>query len=100
MTIIFKKKQTEDKVLDMPKFNLNNSGKPVSSPQNVVLILESFESKMTLLGYNEFTGAVEKLDKTPWGTQNGIAKTLLCFWYILINSFTLLLKRIILKMLY
>lgn len=71
MTIIFKKQETEDKVLDMPKFNLNNSGKPVSSPQNVVLILEAFESKMTLLGYNEFTGAVEKLDKTPWGTPKG-----------------------------
>ncbi|MCC0092733.1 VapE domain-containing protein [Streptococcus sp. CL5.50] len=71
MTIIFKKQKTEDKVLDMPKFNLNNSGKPVSSPQNVVLILEAFESKMTLLGYNEFTGAVEKLDKTPWGTPKG-----------------------------
>ena len=71
MTIIFKKQETEDKVLDMPKFNLNNLGKPVSSPQNVVLILESFESKMTLLGYNEFTGAVEKLDKTPWGTPKG-----------------------------
>ena len=71
MTIIFKKQETEDKVLDMPKFNLNNSGKPVSSPQNVVLILESFESKMTLLGYNEFTGAVEKLDKTPWETLKG-----------------------------
>lgn len=71
MTIIFKKQATEDKVLDMPKFNLNNSGKPVSSPQNVVLILEAFESKMTLLGYNEFTGAVEKLDKTPWGTPKG-----------------------------
>ena len=55
MTIKFKKQETEDKVLDMPKFNLNNSGKPVSSPQNVVLILEAFESKMTLLGYNEFT---------------------------------------------
>lgn len=71
MTIIFKKQATEDKVLDMPKFNLNSSGKPVSSPQNVVLILEAFESKMTLLGYNEFTGAVEKLDKTPWGTPKG-----------------------------
>ena len=71
MTIIFKKQETEDKVLDMPKFNLNNLGKPVSSPQNVVLILESFESKMTLLGYNEFTGALEKLDKTPWGTLKG-----------------------------
>ena len=71
MTIIFKKQKTEDKVLDMPKFNLNNSVKPVSSPQNVVLILEAFESKMTLLGYNEFTGAVEKLDKTPWGTPKG-----------------------------
>lgn len=71
MTIIFKKQKTEDKVLDMPKFNLNNSGKPVSSPQNVVLILEAFESKMKLLGYNEFTGAVEKLDKTPWGTPKG-----------------------------
>ena len=71
MTIIFKKQETEDKVLDMPKFNLNNSGKPVSSPQNVVLILEAFESKMTLLGYNEFTGAVEKLDKTPWETLKG-----------------------------
>ncbi|MEZ7600669.1 VapE domain-containing protein [Streptococcus sp. 27098_8_69] len=71
MTFTFKKQETEDKVLDMPKFNLNNSGKPVSSPQNVVLILESFESKMSLLGYNEFTGAVEKLDKTPWGTLKG-----------------------------
>lgn len=71
MSIVFKKQDTEDKVLDMPKFNLNNSGKPVSSPQNVVLILESFESKMTLLGYNEFTGAVEKLDKTPWETLKG-----------------------------
>ena len=71
MTFTFKKQETEDKVLDMPKFNLNNLGKPVSSPQNVVLILESFESKMTLLGYNEFTGAVEKLDKTPWETLKG-----------------------------
>ena len=71
MSIVFKKQDTEDKVLDMPKFNLNSSGKPVSSPQNVVLILESFESKMSLLGYNEFTGAVEKLDKTPWGTLKG-----------------------------
>lgn len=71
MTIKFKKQETEDKVLDIPKFNLNNSGKPVSSPQNVVLILEAFESKMTLLGYNEFTGTVEKLDKTPWGTLKG-----------------------------
>lgn len=71
MTIIFQKHETEDKVLDMPKFNLNSSGKPVSSPQNVVLILESFESKMSLLGYNEFTEAVEKLDKTPWGTPKG-----------------------------
>lgn len=49
MTIIFQKHETEDKVLDMPKFNLNSSGKPVSSPQNVVLILESFESKMSLI---------------------------------------------------
>ena len=71
MTIIFQKHETEDKVLDMPKFNLNSSGKPVSSPQNVVLILESFESRMSLLGYNEFTEAVEKLDKTPWGTPKG-----------------------------
>mgnify|MGYP000944722771 CR=1 FL=1 len=71
MTIMSKKQETEDKALDMPKFNLNNSGKPVSSPQNVVLILEAFESKMTLLGYNEFTGAVEKLAKTPWGTEIG-----------------------------
>ena len=71
MTIIFKKQETEDKVLDMPKFNLNNSGKPISSPQNVVLILEAFEAEMELLGYNEFTGAVEKLHTTPWGTEIG-----------------------------
>ena len=71
MTFTFKKQETEDKVLDMPKFNLNNLGKPVSSPQNVVLILEAFEAEMELLGYNEFTGAVEKLNTTPWGTEIG-----------------------------
>lgn len=71
MTFTFKKQETEDKVLDMPKFNLNNLGKPVSSPQNVVLILEAFEAEMELLGYNEFTGAVEKLHTTPWGTEIG-----------------------------
>ena len=71
MTFTFKKQETEDKVLDMPKFNLNNLGKPVSSPQNVVLILEAFEAEMELLGYNEFTGAVEKLHTTPWGNEIG-----------------------------
>lgn len=71
MTFTFKKQETEDKVLDMPKFNLNNLGKPVSSPQNVVLVLEAFEAEMELLGYNEFTGAVEKLHTTPWGTEIG-----------------------------
>lgn len=60
MTIMFKKQETEDKVLGFPKFKFNNSGKPISSPQNVVLILEAFEAEMELLGYNEFTGAVEK----------------------------------------
>ena len=71
MTIMFNKPETADKVLGFPKFKLNNSGKPISSPQNVVLILEAFETEMELLGYNEFTGAVEKLDKTPWGTLKG-----------------------------
>lgn len=71
MTIMFKKQETEDKVLGFPKFKFNNSGKPISSPQNVVLILEAFESEMELLGYNEFTGAVEKLHTTPWGTEIG-----------------------------
>lgn len=71
MTIMFKKQETEDKVLGFPKFKFNNSGKPISSPQNVVLILEAFEAEMELLGYNEFTGAVEKLHTTPWGTEIG-----------------------------
>ena len=71
MTIMFKKQKTEDKVLGFPKFKFNNSGKPTSSPQNVVLILEAFEAEMELLGYNEFTGAVEKLHTTPWGTEIG-----------------------------
>ena len=68
---MFKKQETEDKVLGFPKFKFNNSGKPISSPQNVVLILEAFEAEMELLGYNEFTGAVEKLYTTPWGTEIG-----------------------------
>ncbi len=71
MTIMFKKQETEDKVLGFPKFKFNNSGKPISSPQNVVFILEAFEAEMELLGYNEFTGAVEKLHTTPWGTEIG-----------------------------
>lgn len=71
MTIMFKKQETEDKVLGFPKFKFNNSGKPISSPQNVVLILEAFEAEMELLGYNEFTGVVEKLHTTPWGTEIG-----------------------------
>ena len=71
MTIMFKKQETEDKVLGFPKFKFNNSGKPISLPQNVVFILEAFEAEMELLGYNEFTGAVEKLHTTPWGTEIG-----------------------------
>lgn len=71
MTLVFEKPDTADKVLGFPEFKLNNSGKPISSPQNVVLILEAFETEMEFLGYNEFTGAVEKLHTTPWGTLRG-----------------------------
>ncbi len=71
MTLVFEKPDTANKVLGFPEFKLNNSGKPISSPQNVVLILEAFEAEMELLGYNEFTGAVEKLHTTPWGTEIG-----------------------------
>lgn len=69
--INFKAQATEEVVLDYPKFNVNNSGKPIPSPHNVVLILESFEKEFSFLGYNEFAHSIEKLHESPWDTPKG-----------------------------